>query len=407
MARTPSRADDLSRLRAVQARVRERARTDPRWAEAIRDAFPDFLALVAKTDAETRALGDRKRGLARAILAAGHLRDPACRLGAPALFVKVKGLCPKDLADRLEQHGNSSSMPKDLEQESAAAALAALDRDERYQRGGLSEDELDAMAAQYAAAKTAGTHVEYTWRVVVARPDDWHEPVDPRSLNLADLQRFAEAEYITIALYRLGGLADTDAVRPIVPEPGQTGSYGEDMIAYAFWRHRCPVRAGTPGDQYAIDPTQFPPAIAEQMLADAEDWMESHGASSGLHADGGDDNSAAVTLQAKKHGAATGRRGDETPTKSTRTEVVLWEGAPHTERNIRLARTRSAYLEATGNVNEAMAALKADGHGIGQSTFYDHLKALDDECPNWRDHLLHSGASGNPEHGVRVRPRGR
>lgn len=88
-----------------------------------------------------------------------------------------------------------------------------------------------------------------------------------------------------------------------------------------------------------------------------------------------------------------------------RTEVVLWEGAAHTDRNIRLARTRSAYLEAHGNVTDALAALKAGGNGIGKSTLYDHLKALDTECPDWRANVLVSGASGNPDNGVTVRTR--
>ncbi|MDX2147336.1 MAG: hypothetical protein SFZ23_07415 [Planctomycetota bacterium] len=90
-----------------------------------------------------------------------------------------------------------------------------------------------------------------------------------------------------------------------------------------------------------------------------------------------------------------------------RTEVVLWEGADHNERNVRLARTRSAYLEAHGNVVAALAALKAGGNAVGRSTFYDHLTALDSECPGWRSHLMVSGASGNPESGVVVRPRGK
>ena len=73
--------------------------------------------------------------------------------------------------------------------------------------------------------------------------------------------------------------------------------------------------------------------------------------------------------------------------------VVLWEGAEHSQRNVRLARTRTAYLEAHGNVRAAREALKQDGHPIGQSTFYEHLKTLDVECPGWRD----SGQRGNPE----------
>lgn len=78
-------------------------------------------------------------------------------------------------------------------------------------------------------------------------------------------------------------------------------------------------------------------------------------------------------------------------------KVVLWEGAPHTERNIRLARTRTAYLEAHGNAPEALKALDAAGHRIGRSTLYDHLNVLDEECPGWRDYLGQSGVPGIPD----------
>jgi len=102
------------------------------------------------------------------------------------------------------------------------------------------------------------------------------------------------------------------------------------------------------------------------------------------------------------------RGSTETPRAST---VVLWEGAAHTDHNVRLARTRSAYLEAGGNVREALAALRSDGFAIGQSTFYDHLRELDKESPGWRDQVLrNSGLSGKMERagtaGLRQRHRG-
>ncbi len=90
---------------------------------------------------------------------------------------------------------------------------------------------------------------------------------------------------------------------------------------------------------------------------------------------------------------------------SARTEVVLWLGAEHSERNIRLARTRAAYLEAGGSVPDALAALKAEGHPIARSTFYDHLSALDEANPDWRASVLVSGTSGNPENSAITRTR--
>lgn len=87
-------------------------------------------------------------------------------------------------------------------------------------------------------------------------------------------------------------------------------------------------------------------------------------------------------------------------------KVVLWESAAPTERNIRLARTRTAYLEAHGNVREAMKALRGESVGVARSTFYNHLAALDDECPGWRASVLLSRPAGLlEEHGMSRRRR--
>lgn len=85
------------------------------------------------------------------------------------------------------------------------------------------------------------------------------------------------------------------------------------------------------------------------------------------------------------------------------TQVILWEGAEPTKRNITLARSRTAYLEAHGNVAAALETLKQDGHEIGQSTLYDHLNVLDKVNPRWRESVLLSNRPGNLENGVNLR----
>jgi len=88
-----------------------------------------------------------------------------------------------------------------------------------------------------------------------------------------------------------------------------------------------------------------------------------------------------------------------TPTKATpvQTQVVLWEGAEHNVRNVRLARTRTAYLEAHGNVPAALKALNEDGIKMSRSTFYNHLEALDEAIPRWRATVQLSNSTGNLE----------
>jgi hypothetical protein len=121
-------------------------------------------------------------------------------------------------------------------------------------------------------------------------------------------------------------------------------------------------------DPHAID------RVAERAAAKAAEKM--------THALGGNGNAAAKALPA-------------------RTEVVLWEGAAHTDHNIRLARTRTAYLEAHGNVQAALAALKKAGDTVSRSTFYNHLKALDKEIPHWRESAQLSNPTGNLD-GMRI-----
>jgi hypothetical protein len=87
--------------------------------------------------------------------------------------------------------------------------------------------------------------------------------------------------------------------------------------------------------------------------------------------------------------------GDAKGTGAAQISVVLWEGAPHTERNVRLARTRSAYLEAHGNVAAALDLLKNAGNPVSRSTFYNHLDALDAEIPRWREAFQLSNPTGN------------
>ncbi len=81
------------------------------------------------------------------------------------------------------------------------------------------------------------------------------------------------------------------------------------------------------------------------------------------------------------NGRTTGHR------PAARETVVLWESAEQSERNIRIARTRTAYLECHGNVADARTALAKEGHPIAQSTFYDHLNVLDQQDPDWRDRM--------------------
>lgn len=83
--------------------------------------------------------------------------------------------------------------------------------------------------------------------------------------------------------------------------------------------------------------------------------------------------------------------------KPTQEIIVVSPGAPPTERQVRIGRARSAYLEAHGDVEVARKALNEGGHKIGRATFYEYLNMLDEQEPGWRSAFLLSGESGIPD----------
>lgn len=273
MVMMPDGASELTRLHVVQNRVRHLVRMHDCFAEAIRAAFDGFLALNCRFVNEQSALRARERQLARDLLGAGQLFDPVCRDNRPCLFVSIQGLCPAALAKRLEPYGRQEGMPAALERDGAHAALTAMDRDDVYQARDLPRARREAMAAEYRAAIAAGTHAAFSWVVVIAPPADWMEPADPHSLKGEHLRRFSEADYRTIALYCLGGLADAGAVRPIVPKPPESGDIVRDCVAFMAWRERQPVcDEDFESEDPPLSASRFPLGVAEQMLADVESW---------------------------------------------------------------------------------------------------------------------------------------
>ncbi len=267
--------DELARLQAVQARFRALAQNHDWFGDAIRAAFVGYIGLQERYERESLAKDDRERRLARELLARGLLFDPKARGNSPCLLVQVQGLCVVDLAERLGNYGNGDAMPRKLEREGAAAALAALDRSAIYQVGNTPDKQRKVMAAEFRTSIAAKTHVEFGWKIVVSRPADWQEPADPKSLDRADLERFAEADFRTIALYRLGGLADVGALRPIVPKPKDTDDMVRDVGAYVAWRFRFPINdKDRDQNQPPLSVRALPPDVAEQLLNDVESWVK-------------------------------------------------------------------------------------------------------------------------------------
>lgn len=267
--RPPTSGDNaLARLQAVQTCVRELARKHPWLVDEIRTAFDDFQILRDRFMAEKAAMRDKECRLAREQLAKGWLCDPEAGDNNSCLFVRVEGLCPVALADRLGKHGEAA-MPEALERESAAAALAALDRDSIYQAVDLPEGKRDEMAAEYRAALDAKTHVELGWRVTLRKPLDWREPADPHALALVPIvlrptpTGDLRADVLALAAWKSNGGDDDGAT----VDSGLSRFSSRDSLTIALYR------LGGLANAQSVDPSRFPPDIAEQMLLDVEGWV--------------------------------------------------------------------------------------------------------------------------------------
>ncbi len=266
---------DMDRLKAVQLRIRALANEHPWFAEALRAAFLDFNALLDRRQAEQKALDAREADMAYDLLRRGMLRDPQPETANDCIMHKVTGLCPALLAEELKKFPRSEALPKDVEQRGAAAALSAMEWSRTYNDHGLAKSAAKSMADDYNTKINAGTHVPFTWWVVMPRPADWSQPLDPYELDAETLACYSELDYLTIALYRLGGLADTGAIRPRVPEPADTGDMIHDVGLRLVWENRLAC-FDEPGRKVTEpDPVKFPPGVAQQMLDDVEVWFRS------------------------------------------------------------------------------------------------------------------------------------
>lgn len=278
MDATVEHAKEIERLNAIMDRVRELTQSHDWFADAIRAAFEGILVLCADYYSQQLAQRARERALARALLSSGRLVDPTVDANSPVLSVIVDGLCPAALADRLRTRRRNETMPRNLERESAAAALAALDLED-LQRDHRPSVKQRGKKATKSAAKHASAHVPFTWRIVVPLPDNWQEPNNPFSLERTDLERFSEADFRTIALFRLGALADVGNVRPLVAKPNETGDKERDFVAYAAWRSRLPIDNDQLEKNEPVPDTRaLPPYIAEQFMGNVETWASGEAA---------------------------------------------------------------------------------------------------------------------------------
>ncbi|MCA9278200.1 MAG: hypothetical protein H6815_06025 [Phycisphaeraceae bacterium] len=272
MEPTPSREDELARLcNRAQALVREHA-----WlGDEIRAAFLAFMELSKRFGAKTTEIEQhRQRQIRELLTTKGRLVDPETRKGGIAWYDYFDGLCPTELDKCLRETSRYEVLPRKLERKAAAAAHAAWDWNQKHQSSDTTPRQRRLMEDRRKRAVEANTHVIRTWEVTIVCPFGGQEPANPYSFERTELQRFPDADFHTIALYRVGGLADAGSLRPTMPEAPSTGQEKEDGAAYVTWRHRLPILEedfdeNLPG----LNPRAFPPDILEQMLDYVEKWV--------------------------------------------------------------------------------------------------------------------------------------
>lgn len=263
--------DELRRLRQVQSKFRGLVLRYPWLADRVRSSFGDYVDLVKRYVAERSVKHEQERSLARRVLLNGQLRDRRARGKRAQLVVQINGICSKRTAERLAKRRRTAALPKGLEKAGAGAALQALDYSSTLVA--LSNAERARKSNNIRAALRTGKFVKFTWRVVVAQPATWDEPVHPGSLDLDDLSRLTDNEYLIVSLYHLGGLVDAGATRPVVPRPPRTDDCVRDAAALTAWHERLPIaRRDRESACPPLCPAAFPPEIAEQMLAHVEAW---------------------------------------------------------------------------------------------------------------------------------------
>jgi hypothetical protein len=380
---------DVERLRTVQAKVRQLADSTPTARELLVHGFLEFTFAVDRFNTQRERVCRMVLDAARELLRSGRLLGDAPSAGTVRpVEVNVRGQYPHALVAEMEAAGNQENWPADLSRRVAEATLTVLDSGPsvRYE---ANERNPNGWYVTVCDRRNDPALLPFCLNPMrVPRPEGVEAVYNPWSVAFETLVRIEERQPDTwraIVCYRLGGLADAGRRKKLVPAPS-------DGEAQESWRARFPVIDWWYPDS-GLNPQRLPPDLAEEMLAFFERWVAEASPSPigdtkapALPA-GADAIERAAERAAEKFARANGgnghaaRRGDAGTTRC----IYLWPGAAPTKHNVRLARTRDAYLKHRGNVAKALAALEAEGNPIAQSTFYNHLKELDKAIPGWRD----------------------
>jgi hypothetical protein len=377
----------------LQARTRRLVAEKPWIREPIRAATAWAHKDYSKYRELERRNTQRRLELCRALLASGRIRDPNLS-DTPSEWLghSIRWTIPDAIVQLLADRSKFSAFTPDEERRIAPALLKALESREEWER--LNPDEQRAESERFLASPEAKTVKDLQWEVFIAKPEGWADASFSLSLDPDTQRDMSERDRVGIWLVALGGLYDRGALDPIVPRP--TGALFDKLMADIFWDGRC-LRLRD--DEVSIYGGLFDGVTTkrvDQLVLLLEEWVRGGIVPGGWGRRSEDPVSpgSMFAVSSSPPGASLQANGstvagaiNEPPATVviTKTQTItLWEGAENTPVNIRRARTRSAFLEAHGDVQEARKALEREGNPVPQSTFYKHLSDLDAQTPQWR-----------------------
>jgi hypothetical protein len=273
-------ARKIERLEAVRSQVRALMCSNPRVAEAFKKAVPAYVDLIRSFLEENRSGYARQLELARSVLERGLLTDPAAPGGLMSLRVQFPGLCPVALAPWVLGGEDLEKASAEIVSSLAKGAASALDCYTRFESPDLPDDDRTAMTAESREAVESGEFVDVHWEIEVRRPPDWIDPVPPWNIEPEHLRRLSDADYRTVAIFHLGGLADIRATRERILELDDSACDEgiQELLDLLASDARFPIGGNEDPDKDEITPLRFPPDVAEEML----EWVERRSRKEGL-----------------------------------------------------------------------------------------------------------------------------
>ena len=222
-----TQSSNLSQLLALQQEARAYVAKHEWFAEHLRTGFAAYVDLVEGYYAIRNKQEWYARCRARVLLALGGFRDHNLQESDDPYIVQFPYLSTEMQA--LERaRDKHRGMDTNSSQYNSFQALTALE---------ILELDLDQ------ATKRTFLSPYLSHNIPIKKSEDWQDPADPTSLDVAILTQHSGEQYHLIALFRIGGLIDFANPRPVIPMPDSPGD--SSGLLEPLWKNRSPGGAQT------------------------------------------------------------------------------------------------------------------------------------------------------------------